>query len=81
MHACMDDYLRFAFRVRYTCVCMATYTLHPVLFGASLPNAKLLRLLRIGRVIRLFSALKDLQVRLQSPAHRKRALLTEKEPC
>jgi len=79
MHACMDDYLRFAFRVRYTCVCMATYTLHPVLFGASLPNAKLLRLLRIGRVIRLFSALKDLQVRLQSPAHRKRALLIVKE--
>jgi voltage-gated sodium channel len=29
--------------------------------GVELPNAKLLRLLRIGRVVRLFSALKDLQ--------------------
>ena len=29
--------------------------------GTELPNAKLLRLLRLGRAVRLFSALKDLQ--------------------
>lgn len=30
-------------------------------YGLELPKAKLLRLLRLGRVVRLFTALKDLQ--------------------
>ena len=47
----------------FDCFIVALSLTNVILYsmGTELPNAKLLRLLRVGRVVRLFSSLKDLQ--------------------